>query len=447
MNVLLINYNNPYKESGIVVLDLFNEFKRKGHRVKVLVNTYSTEYPDGIISMETYLSSLKRRLYYKLIYLFNINLHSRIKTNPDYCIFELKEQREFFKTQKLLEKAGFIPQVIIILFAKDFINVKNIYELYHITNSPILWVMFDMAPLTGGCHYAWDCEGYKTSCGKCPGIFSSDPFDVTYKNLTYKKNFIDKTNIQIIAGSEWQYKQAKESSLFKNKVIHKILISVDPGIFIPVDKLEIRKKTGIPSGKKVIFFGALGLDSARKGMKYLLESLTILKSLLTEESELRESIFLLIAGNGFDKIRDFLPFEYINLGMIDNTYGIAACYQAADVFVCPSIEDSGPTMINQSFMCGTPVVSFEMGVAMDLVLTGETGYLAKIRNSQDLAHGIYKILTLKNTESGKMSENCRELALRLFSPEVRMEKFENLIESLNADKENPIGRNLLMNSI
>jgi glycosyltransferase involved in cell wall biosynthesis len=326
-----------------------------------------------------------------------------------------------------------VPQVIIIFFAKNFVNAKNIYELYNKTNSSVFWVMFDMAPFTGGCHYAWNCEGYKKNCGSCPGLYSADPFDITYKNLIFKKKFIDKTNIQIIAGSEWQYRQAKESTLFRNKTVHKILISVDPAIFRPTSKLEIRTKLGIPPYKKVIFFGALGLDSDRKGMKYLLESLIILQKQILTGTEIKDNIFLIIAGNGFDKIRDFLPFSYLNLGLLDNTYGIASAYQASDIFVCPSIEDSGPTMINQSLMCGTPVVSFKMGVAFDLVKTGETGYLAKIKDSRDLAQGIYSILSLNSIDYNKLTENCRELALRLCSPEVQIMKFESIIGSSKTD--------------
>jgi len=430
MNILLINYNNPFQESGIVVLDLFYQFKKKGHNVKMLVNTYSDDYPEGIISMETYLSSLIRRLVFKLKYRFNIGRNFLTKTDPKYCIFELNEKKRFYGSKKLLDRVNFIPHVIIILYAKEFINTRNIYELYRKTSAPVLWVMFDMAPLTGACHYAWECEGYKKKCGKCPGLYSTNPFDITYKNLLYKKSFIEKTNIQIIAGSEWQYRQAKESSLFTNKIIHKILISVDPDIFRTTDKFETKVKIGIPPDKKVIFFGALGINSARKGIKYLLESLVILKELLKSDSEIFNKIFLLIAGSEFDNIRNYLPFEYKNMGLLDNTYGIASCYQVADIFVCPSIEDSGPTMINQSLMCGTPVVSFEMGVAPDLVITDETGYLAKIKDSRDLAQGIYKILKLSNIDLRKMSENCRETALNLFSPEVQIGRFENIISSI-----------------
>jgi glycosyltransferase involved in cell wall biosynthesis len=254
-----------------------------------------------------------------------------------------------------------------------------------------------MAPFTGGCHYSWECKGYQNNCGKCPGLYSSDPFDLTYENLSYKKKYISKTNIQIIAGSEWQYRQAKNSSLFRDKPVHKILLSIDPSVFRPLDKGEIKLKFGILSVKKVVFFGSVGLSDQRKGMLYLIESLKILKEITKKTNpELEKNILLLIAGERSEGIAGSLPFESLYLGLLNNTFGIASAFQAADIFVCPSIEDSGPMMINQSIMCGTPVVSFEMGVALDLVKNGETGYRAKIKDSVDLAQGIYNILTLES---------------------------------------------------
>jgi glycosyltransferase involved in cell wall biosynthesis len=429
----MFNTYNPTKASGIVALDLFHHLLQKGHNVKLLVNRYDPTYPDGVISLETNLMSLKRTSLYKFHWRFE-KLKSKLKlkkmgnTNPDYRIFKLKEQKLLYKTDRLVKKAEIKPDIIIILFANKFINVKNIHELHERTRAPIYWLMYDMAPLTGGCHYAWDCKGYQSNCGKCPGLFSANPFDLSYKNLLYKRNYVSKTNIEILAASEWQYKQAKNSSLFSNKPVHKVLLSIDPAIFRPVNKVEVRLKLNIPLKKKILFFGSVGLTEKRKGMYYLIESLKVLKQ-NTENSDplIINNIVLLIAGREIEQIVDSLPFEYHYLGMVNNTNGIASAYQAADVYVCPSIEDSGPMMINQSLMCGTPVVSFEMGVAMDLVVPGNTGYRAKLKDAKDMARGILNILKLDEDNYKIMSNNCRELALKLCSPDVQTERIEKII--------------------
>jgi glycosyltransferase involved in cell wall biosynthesis len=434
MNILLLNTHNPLREAGIVAFDIFNQFIQRGHKVRLLVNSYNSHYPEGIVSVETSLSYWGEIILAKFEWRLNkikkiLRLKEKSKPDPDYCFFQLKEQKLVYKTKTLLRKAKIKPDVIIVLFAKNFINIKNIYELNKITSAPIFWIMFDMAPFTGGCHYAWECKGYLNSCGNCPGLFSTNSYDVSYNNLLYKKKYIDKTNIHLIAASEWQYRQAKVSSLFKNKIIHKILLSIDSSVFKPTDKEEIKSKLGIPANKKVVFFGSVVLTQKRKGMCYLLESLRILKEKTKgSDSGLDDNILLLIAGMGIDRIVESLPFNFHYLGKLTDTYEIASAYQAADVFICPSIEDSGPMMINQSLMCGTPVVSFEMGVAPDLIISGQTGYIAKLKDSADMAQGLYNVLSLDMNDCKRISDNCRELALKLCSPEVRMNEIEKIIE-------------------
>ncbi len=427
MNILMIFRNNPLATSGAVSYDLFNEFRSKGHNVRLLVNYYKKDYPDGIISMETTYSYWKHKAINKIKRTFG--LHEKGKFELRYHFHGFDDTKKFYSSKSILKRAGIKPDVIIVLFAKDFVNAKNMYELNRETGSPVFWMMYDTAPLTGGCHYSWDCTGYQDSCGNCPGIYSNDPHDITYRNLLFKKTYLDKTDIHLVLASEWQNLQAKQSSVFKNKPIHKILISINPEIFKIVPKEISRNKVGVSTEKKVIFFGAKSFNDKRKGSKYLLEALQLLKDMLKGEKELTDKVFLLIAGEETDRIKDQLPFEYKNMGMVNNTDGIASAYQAADVFVCPSIEDAGPSMVNQSVMCGTPVVSFAQGVSLDIVITGKTGYRVKMLDSHDMAKGIYEIIKLSEEEHMQMRNTCRQTAFELFHPDVTTEQWLKIIKA------------------
>jgi len=211
--------------------------------------------------------------------------------------------------------------------------------------------------------------------------------------------------------------------LFKEKAMDKILLSVDPMVFNFVPKDAAKKKYGIPENKKVIFFGSAFLNERRKGMKYLIDALKKMR----EHTEInKENILLLIAGNDFELIKSEIPFEYRYLGLLANNEELAEAFQASDIYVCPSIEDSGPMMINQAIMCGIPSVTYNMGVAMDLVINGSTGYRAKLMDTDDLALGITNLLKLDNSTYELYSKNCRQLALNSFTPEVQIEKFEKL---------------------
>ena len=68
-------------------------------------------------------------------------------------------------------------------------------------------------------------------------------------------------------------------------------------------------------------------------------------------------------------------------------------YACADLFLCPSLEDSGPMMINYGVMAYIPVVAFEMGVALDIIRHKENGYIAKWRDVDDFAEGILYCMT------------------------------------------------------
>jgi glycosyltransferase involved in cell wall biosynthesis len=169
----------------------------------------------------------------------------------------------------------------------------------------------------------------------------------------------------------------------------------------------------VPRDKKVLFFGTALLTDSRKGMSYLSDALEILGRNLkkTEGGWGRDDILLLIAGEKGGGLFDALPFRKIELGYLRGDAALALAYQAADLFVCPSVEDAGPMMIPEAMLCGTPVVAFDTGGAPDLIRPHENGYLAKRRDSNDLADGIRRLLNQE--AAGDMRRAAREAAFRL----------------------------------
>jgi len=427
MNILMIFRNNPLETSGAVTLDLFNDFRAHGHHVCLLVNKYHPAYPEGVISMESKYAHWKERILNKLKRM--LGMEKRLVSNPKYHFHEADESRMFYPTSSILKKAGMKPDAVVILFAKNFVNAKNIREIYERTHAPVYWLMYDTSPLTGGCHYSWDCTGYQKLCGSCPGLYSTNPNDITHKNMLLKQKHINPINISLIIASKWQELQAEKSSLFKDKKVHKIFISINPDVFYPMPFSECRPPLNIPVDKKVIFFGAYFLNHERKGMQYLLDALNILHGRLKAQPRLYSNVLLLIAGLETDLIKPMLPFPFIDLGMLNNSTGVAAAYRAADVFVCPSIEDAGPSMVNQSIMSGTPVVAFNQGVAMDIVIPGKTGYLASMKDASSLAEGLYRILMLDTEDHQEMKNNCRELGMELLNPQKNTGKWLEILEN------------------
>ena len=427
MNILIISTQNPFKTSGIVAFNLYNGLKDEKNNVKVLIKDYAEFESADFVSMETAFDVKKKKWkdrFERALRRFGI-VNRLDRTHPDYHIQDFDQTVQYYSTKKILKKISFKPDVILYLFQQNFLTAKNLYELNKLTDAKIFWYLMDKAPLTGACHYSWDCNGYISGCGKCPALYSNKSKDQSSINFRYKNKYLSKTNIEIIAATELQMKQTSVSGLYSNKPIHKILLSIDPEVFSFVPKNIAKGKFNISSDKKVIFFGGTSITDSRKGMKYLIESLMILK----ENFNLPfDNILLIIAGNS-NILFDSLPFEMRHLGFLANNEQLASAYQAADIFVCPSIEDAGPMMINQSIMTGTPVVSFEMGVSQDLVISGKTGYRANLRDSFDLAKGINSILELDHVAYQEMCLNCRELGLKLYHPNVVKEQFNKLFSN------------------
>ncbi len=311
-----------------------------------------------------------------------------------------------FSAKEILNRAQFEPDLIILYWVKFFLTPEIISELQAITTAKIFWVLMDMAPFTGGCNYSFGCVRFSDSCGKCPALGARRATDLSSKLLEQKKKYFADIEISIISPTTTLTRQVSKSAVFRHKNINTVLLGIDSFLFKPGDKKVARESLGLPLDKKIVFFGAQKLSSKRKGMQYLIESLKSLAIKLPREEQ--NGIFLAYAGTE-DSLQQ-PPFSSKYLGFLDEEELVAA-YQAADVFVCPSIEDSGPVMINESLMCGTPVVAFDMGVAPDLVHNDLTGYKAELKNSEDMANGISKILGLSDRDYDNLSENCRRIAL------------------------------------
>lgn len=344
-----------------------------------------------------------------------------VDTDPNYY-FDYNYSDSMVDTDKLLKKAG-NPDVIIAYFTQGFYSMSTLFELQKKTGAPILIYLMDMVYLTGGCHYSWDCEEYINNCNKCPAILDTKKRSIAFDRLTEHRNLIEEMNIIPVVPSEQLYQQTKSSRLFKNKKIKKILLGMDHSVFYKKNTNDLRDKYNIGIDKFVILFGAVNQTEKRKGWKYLQEVLASLYKKVPNSP----NILLVSIGNG--TVND-TPFEVRNFGYINSQEKLADMYNLASVFVVPSIQDSGPSMINQSISCGTPVISFNIGVSSDLIFNGKTGYRVKLYDSEAFSESIYKIYSSNKNKLWDMSENCIEIAKEKLTLEVQLNEFKKLIQGI-----------------
>lgn len=299
--------------------------------------------------------------------------------------------------QPLFKTAPAPDDIICLHWINGFLDAQSIRRIHDHFRSPLVWLIHDLEAFTGGCHYSFGCDGFTKQCGACPRIGSADEDDTSRRTWLRKREYLSPLPICFVAPTGWGEARARESSLFRHARVERIPLPLDTRIFRPLDKQIAREVMQLPPDKKIVLFGATYLEDRRKGMDHLIAAFDMLAALIDERGQRegikRDDIFLLAVGLNGKNFLKRLPFPGRYAGRVNDELMMALAYQSADIFVCPSLEDSGPMMIPEAMLCGTPVAAFERGGAPDLVKTMKTGYLSATPDAEDLAQGIYALLT------------------------------------------------------
>ncbi len=270
---------------------------------------------------------------------------------------------------------------------------------------PLIWTLHDMNAFTGGCHFASDCTNYISNCGRCPQLGSKQESDLS-RAVWQRKNdafaAIPVSRLTIVCPSRWMAECLKKSSLLTRFHCEVIPYGLSLRSFAPRNKRWSRDVLGIPEGRKVILFVA-DYHNRRKGFDILVESLM----------HLPQDLHILIAGAVNTAQVKGLKFQA--LGHISNDGILSLAYSAADLFVCPSLEDNLPNTVLEALACGTPVVGFKVGGLFDMVRPRQTGWLAEKCEAIPLAEAIEFALLEINIRGEEISRQCRTLAEREYS--------------------------------
>lgn len=267
-------------------------------------------------------------------------------------------------------------------------NMINWYSLRQILNlgKPIYWFMHDYLPMTGGCHNPLDCFNYQKGCKNCPKC-SSLWIDIPSFEYKRKMKLFNKyPNLKFIVPSFAVKNKVESSSILKNVNITHIPNFVDVSIYKPLDKQSAKKTFNFDLCKKQVLFGAAGgINSKFKGWAYLEEAL-----LGYQNMDIEVIIFGCLKPANYNS-----PFNNIDIKFLGSFYdnvSLSLLYNAADVFVVSSEDETFCLTALEALACGTPIVGFPVGAIPEMVSHKKNGYIAKYRNSQDILEGLEYVL-------------------------------------------------------
>lgn len=323
--------------------------------------------------------------------------------------------------------------LVIVHYTADFLSPPHIAYIANAMKSPLALYLMDMGPLTGSCHYAWGGQGYHSTCRECPKFKQKIFQKLVHKGWEDKKWLYQEHVRFVIYGSEQLATQAKNSALTSGISKRKILMGIDPKLYSPEARCGVRQHFGFADCEFVIYFGAQNISDRRKGVGYLLQAFRMLPIMLTPDEISRIRLFGV--GDSVDRLDFPDEFSVKRIDYIAEPKRFRMTYAAADLFVCPSVEDSGPMMINETIMSGTPTLAFDCGVALDLVIDGETGFRCELGNSRQMAEKLVRFVRMSPVERKAMSESCRGLGLSLSSASGQAAAFVELAEQLKGGQE------------
>lgn len=269
-----------------------------------------------------------------------------------------------------------------------FLDWKKVFS--HKQKS-FVWTCHDMNPFTGGEHYR---TGYH-------GEFAS----VSKHNIQKKTAAFQGVRLKVISPSKWLADLARHSTVFGHLEISAIRNPIDDTIFKPLPV------TG--SDKKNMLFVAENPHDERKGFGLLLKALKNLNP---------DTYKLSVLGNKTFVEQSFPEAHFY--GSINDENRLVEIYNAADLFVIPSLEDNLPNTVSESLLCGTPVVGMAIGGIAEMIDNAGDGYLSA--DAKGLSDAISRGL-----QHSFQREAIRKKALEKLNKDKILDDIIRLYESFN----------------
>ncbi|MBO6191024.1 MAG: glycosyltransferase family 4 protein [Prevotella sp.] len=309
---------------------------------------------------------------------------------------------------------------------QGMLSLKGIRKILN-TGKPVVWTMHDIWPATAICHLTLDCRNFETQCAHCrllPGNGSTN--DLSTQIWKRKQQMLNDRQITFVTCSQWLAGEAQKSALLKGQRVVSIPNPIDTHIYTPKDKQQARQRVGLPTEGRIILFASQRVTNRNKGMGYLLEACRLLAEQYPEK---KEDITVAILGGHAEEIEGQLPFRTCPLGYVNDEQRIVDIYNAADVFVLPSLSENLPNTIMEAMACGVPSVGFRIGGIPEEIDHQQNGYVADYCSSEDLARGIW--WTLYEADHEAVRKACLQKVAHNYSQQSVANRYLEVYESLH----------------
>lgn len=215
--------------------------------------------------------------------------------------------------------------------------------------------------------------------------------------------FVLKKADYVIAVSAALRERIREEYGVSEGRISVINMGVDPRLFRPRDKKEVREQLELPLDGKVVLFAG-GLISV-KGLEYLLMAVP---RVLERE---KKALFILVGTGSLEArlrqmARELGVSEQVRFVGERPHEELPLWLSAAEVIVLPSLDEGLPVLLMEGLASGVPVVATRVGGSSEVVKDGKNGFLVEPRNPEALAEKLSLLLSDEKLYR-ELAANCR----------------------------------------
>ncbi len=380
MRILIINTSERTGGAAVAAGRLVEALKNHGVKAKMLVRDKQTDRITTI-ALGGGWKQLRKFLWERLI----IWMHSGFRRERLFSVDIANAGNDITRLPEFQEA----DLIHLHWVNQGMLSLKGIRKILA-SGKPIVWTMHDMWPCTGICHHARSCAAFQSTCGNCPMIYSEKQHDLSTRIFNKKQQLYDSGGIHFVTCSHWLEGMAKQSALLAHQPVSVIPNPIPTNLFRPLNRQETRQALQLPTEGKLLLFGSVKLTDKRKGIDYMVEACRLLAE---QHPQLKEELGLLAVGMHAAELQPLVPFKVHNMGYVRDEQRLVQIYNAADLYVIPSLDENLPNTIMEAMACGIPCVGFPTGGIPEMIDHLHNGYLTQAQQADQLAEGIYTLLT------------------------------------------------------
>lgn len=402
MRIIIVNVNSSTKSTGKIAYGQYKKLCEDGHDVRLFYGRDDLKEKDEHIVRITGRTGVMLHGFLARL----TGLHGYFSTlQTQKLIHEIKE----FKPDlaQLYNLHGY------------YLNINMLLNFLKEENIPTVYSMLDEFPYLGRCCYSFDCQQFRNGCHHCriskkeypsTWLFRDAPKYVRDKQRAYS----DFRQICFVA-PKWVLERADTSFLLHGKKMYEVDEYVDTNhMFFPREKYEFLPKE-LTDTEKIVVVTVAPYADQRKGGWYFLDAARRLQS--------NKNFLFIYVGMNVEGVD--IPDNCKAVGFVSNQNELAEYYSVADVFVCTSLADTMPNVCLDALSCGTPVIGFD-NTGIPYTAEKPLGTFVANENTEELCQAITRVK--KKTTS--IRNECREYALKRYSPEVYYRKMLQIYDEM-----------------